>query len=349
MGTKCRSNVQQLPQLTYDTRKMNEDISIIDALALYANIYTNNQSNNIRCPSPEHIEKNPSAHIYSKDNICKCFSCGRKLNPISLAKEYNPQLPFRELCKKMINDFNMNIYNYSNLGEIEKIQTANKSNKFYDYFPITEKDLKFIGINNPTGREECTYTVKASEYYIKLLGEIPPFAQTHDENGKDLLINCNRSEAIRLGIISQNERKNDFIKFPTVQQLWEKDKYNIEEMVINKCYECMELINQTITGMQLQVEQYRKEHDVNNIKEAERIREGYINAMSSGKLVRLSEKQEGKISGLNEFEVNKDTIRFLNCELNNADKILQKVILHGKEREKAQKKEKKQQWGKECR
>lgn len=340
---------QKIPMLTYDTKRMNEDIPIREVIASYANIRVTGRGNNIHCPSPEHTDRTPSAKIYG--NVCKCFSCGRRLTPISLAKEYNPQLSFKDVCRKLLDDFGLNIYDYSNLREIENIKNSNQTHTFYDYFPVTDKDLKFIGLNNPTGDEEYTYAVNATDYYMGLVGEIPPLVETHDENGKELLINCTHSEAIILGLIVPNAKEiedkhieeHEYMKIPTIQQLWQDDKIGTEEMIIGKCYEVMDIINQGIAASQTETEKYQDTHDENQMKEARLLDEGFSKALEVGKLVHLSETQKEKIDGFNNYETNKGLLHFLNHELNHVDKILQTVLEHGKEREKELKKEKKQQ------
>lgn len=337
---------QSVPLLKFDTARMNEDIPIRDVIALYTGKVPRGQAN-ISCPSPKHPDdKHPSAHIYDKDNRCKCFACGGSFSPISLAMEYFPEMKFPDLCQKLIDDFGMDIYHYSNMYEIEMIKSSNKKNEFYDYFSVTEDELKTIGLNNPQRNIELTYEVNATDYYNYFYGEIPPLAEIYDKDGNELLISCSAGEAREMGVPTRTDKDHEYItNLPTIQELWCTDKKGTEEMIIGKCYETMDnLINQ-IGETEKKIEEYRNAHSTNQIKEADKLREGYINAVLDGCNLRLKDSQRTKINGLYEFEKDKDFLSLLNQHFESAEKILKKVQEHQQERKEAHKATKKKQFG----
>lgn len=327
------------PFLTYDTRRMNEDIPIQGVIAAYAGINVSGKSKNIHCPSPNHRDKKPSAHIYG--NNCKCFSCGGNFSPISLAKEYFPELSFPDLCRKLLDDFGKDVYQYSNLAEIEAIKNAHAHHKFYDYFPVTEDDLNLIGLHNPTGNEEYFYSVRATEYYMFFNGEIPEGVQTYDKNGTELIMELTSGEARDMGIPTRSNAEHEYIESsPTIQQLWKDDKDGIEAMIVGKCYETITAINQQIESTEADIANYRNTHTTNQIKEADKLRSGYVKILCSGGNVRLSETQKQKIDDLYAFENNKIMLPALNDRLHIAESVLDKVAAHRKEREQAWKSQK---------
>ena len=328
-----------VPKLMYDTSKMNRDISIVQAIAMYTGIDASRKNRNIPCPSPAHEDKNPSARVYEKQNSCTCFACKRTLSPISLAKEVFPELPFRELCGKMLRDFNLSPYDYSNLGEIEHIENANKRNKFYDYFPVTESELKFIGLKNSTTIYE-TYPVSATDYYMKLYNEIPENTPTHDEKGNPYIFDCTRKEMIELGFFSGDLKEPEKpMKFPTLQELWREDKQGIERMIMEKCYERIENIVEVLTVEKEKVDEYKRTHTTNDIKEADKLREGYKKGLLGSVDIKITPAQKKKIDDLDDFEFNKDFIALLEKDADRVDEILTKVFNHTKQRELALKKE----------
>lgn len=339
--------IQNIPLVRYDANKINADVPIRSVIETYAGISVpSNPKRKINCPSPSHEDKTPSAKIY--DNYCKCFSCKKKMTPITLTQEYFPTLTFPEVCEKLIKDFGLNIYEYSNLAEIEKIKAAKGKNKFYDYFPLTEDELKFIGLHNPPNKIEEKYTIKASDYYMRLFGEIPPNAETHDVNGNDILIECNRGDAIYAGLldISKDElelgklNQHKYFEFPKIQMLWEDDREAIEELIIAHCKDTIIKLNHAISVLQKLVNEYKVNHTTEQIQETSLIRDGYEKSLADGKNIKISWQLQDRINDLTNYEINKDMIRYLNHELDYAKSVMNKVIEHGRLRKEAQKKEK---------
>lgn len=366
-------NNNKIPYLTYDAERISDDIPIKEVIAMYTNINPHKKGN-INCPSPDHLDKTPSVKVYDNTNTCHCFSCKKTYNSVGLTTDLFPELSFPEVCKKLIDDFGLNVYQYSNLREVEQAKDANAKNKFFDYFPVNETELSAIGIQKQKN-EEVMYTVKATLYCEKMFGEIPPFFQTHDKEGQEVLVTCCRGDMIDMGIIIPTEKetkqemnkltlmqkyklreektgvkptkeeqeeltgfiRHEYInKYPSLQELWKDNKKAIEEIIVNKCYERMESINELINDVQKEISSYKLTHNVEQIKEASKYKEAYEKALSENKFVKLSPVQEEKIDSLVNFEDNKDYLRFLNKELDRADEILHKVLEHEKAREKAE-------------
>ena len=149
--------------LRFDTEAINKDIPIKDVIERYAGIRTDRRGN-IVCPAPDHNDSHPSAKIYEHSNTCHCFSCQSNFNPISLAKEYHPEMKFPDLCKKLLDDFGLSMENYSNINEVRRFQEYSKKNEFTDIFPLEISELKYIGLNNANGsRMKIDYGDEAYE------------------------------------------------------------------------------------------------------------------------------------------------------------------------------------------
>lgn len=138
--------------LRFDTEAINKDIPIKDVIERYAGIRTDRRGN-IPCPAPDHNDSHPSAKIYEHSNTCHCFSCQSNFNPISLAKEYHPEMKFPDVCKMLLDDFGLSMEHYSNIDEVRKFQESSKKNEFIDVFPLEISELKYIGLNNASGSQ----------------------------------------------------------------------------------------------------------------------------------------------------------------------------------------------------
>lgn len=234
----------KIPRLTFDTQRINDDVPIRAVIAAYAGI-TPPERGNIPCPSVSHTDKNPSAHIYG--NRCKCFACGESFTPITLAKERYPDLSFSEVCEQLLKDFDMDIYAYSNLQDVEAVTQAKSETKFCDHFPLTEKELKFIGLQNPRPHR-LTFAVGAVSYFAYFDGVLPDDKSLlYDENGKERLIEATEYEAVEMGIVSEeyieSEKRR---KSPTMQELWrenDEQKEHIEQMILGYAREKVEECN----------------------------------------------------------------------------------------------------------
>lgn len=137
-------------KLTFDRDALNKAVPIEDAIQLYAGIRTDRRGN-ISCPSPKHMDKHPSTKIYHNTNSCYCFSCQARYDPVSLACDYNPDLSFPELCKKMTEDFGIPLEAVSNIAEVRAVEEANRERRFIDVFPISVSECKKIGLEGAMG------------------------------------------------------------------------------------------------------------------------------------------------------------------------------------------------------
>lgn len=314
-----------IPRLRFNTRLINKDIPIREVIARYTGISVPQSNKNIKCPSVRHNDNKPSAHIYG--NNCKCFGCGMNFSPLTLAKEQYPELSFADVCERLLDDFGLDVYNYSNKAEVEAARRAKKENKFYDCFPLTEEELNFIGLQNPQYNEEQVYPVKISEYFAFFFGEIPPDIEVY-EDGKEKLIELTENEAIQMGLIPENIgilKSN--VAFPTLQQLWKQDKDGIEEMIIGKCGEAIEGIDFATKAVKQAVEQYQSSHSNAELKKTERICSEYVEIVANGGNVRLLDEQKDSIRDFFEFSQRKNVeLPTLNEDKKYVEKILDKVL-----------------------
>lgn len=328
----------KIPLLNYDTKSINQDVPIEDVIAAYAGEHVGNtRGKNIRCPSPNHNDKKPSAHIYHDRNICKCFSCGGNFTPINLAKEYFPDLPFPELCRKVIDDFHLNPYMYSNLGEVEAAQSAHNKNKFFDVFPLDYNELDFIGLHGATQAEsEVTYAVSSLDYFNHFYGEIPRCAydEVFGANGEILTMNITAGEAADMGLIERAE-KHEYRKNPSIRDLWASDKKGVEQMMLGKCHDKLDELHEQLFEKKDAVENYRARHTSDDTRKAEKLRSAYIGFIMEGRTVQLKPEQEKSINEFCEFESNKSIIGILQKEIKQANAIASKITEHQKERNKA--------------
>lgn len=328
-----------IPLLTFNTRQINADVPIRDVIALYRGVHIANTSKNIKCPSVKHKDKNPSAHIYG--NNCKCFGCGGNFSPLTLAKEQYPELSFADVCQRLLDDFNLDVHDYSNMAEIEAVKQAKEENRFYDCFPLTEDEMNFIGLYNPKADEERVYSVKITEYFAFFDGSIPSDVEVYDENGREKMIEVSEWEAIQMDIVPDNikELVNGFTT-PTLQQLWKEDKTHVEEMLIGKCYETLDCIVSDIKAVEQETEQYKTNHTKAEIKEAEKIRNGYFKIVGGGGTVQLSDIQKNKLEGYLAFEQKRDVeLPSLNKDKEYVETILDKVLEQQKQREQQERKD----------
>lgn len=333
-----------IPRLHFDTELINADISIREAIAMYTDINPYVRGN-ISCPSSTHKDKKPSAHIYEDSNRCKCFGCGCRYDPISLAKEYYPTLSFPDLCRKILEDFDMDIRQYSNIEEVEKAKDAADKDIFYDVFPITSDEMSFIGLHNPSWNGNESFAVSRAEY-DKAMGYDSQCDETYPDT-----IYISKNEAAELGFISPDEKKW-FKATPTLQEIWKNDKDFIEEMIMNKCQEKMDSLVEEIESIRETAAVYQRTHTPDDIKAVNKFRDAFIAAsvtsFKSGKEVTISEVRRNQINELYAFESSQQDIISLHRSFEKAEGIMKKVQDHRKEREACQNqtKSQKESWSK---
>ncbi len=214
-------------QLRYDTEAINRDIPIKEVIERYAGINVNVRGN-IACPAPDHTDSHPSAKIYEHSNTCHCFSCQSNFSPISLAKDYHPDLTFPDVCKLLVEDFGLSLERYSNIDEVRRVQNAAKRNEFADTFPLDADELKSIGLNAAYGgRAKSGYDNTNEGMLFPSLQEI---WKSDKESVETMLIEkCNEvMDNIRLDIQKQNN----------ISEKWNSYSEN-EKGEIQKTYEAV--------------------------------------------------------------------------------------------------------------
>ncbi len=84
----------------------NSKISIFDALDKLGIRYYGRVEQNIRCPSNDHYDRTPSAHIYEDGNMIKCFGCDKIFGVLSLYMEVEGY-DLTQAIKAAAKDFNI--------------------------------------------------------------------------------------------------------------------------------------------------------------------------------------------------------------------------------------------------
>ena len=319
----------KIPRLTFDTQRINEDVPIRAVIAAYTGT-TPSERGNIPCPSVIHTDKNPSAHIYG--NRCRCFTCGEAFTPITLAKEHYPDLSFAEVCEQLLKDFRMDIYDYSNLREVEAATQAKTENKCSDHFPLTERELNFIGLQNPRMNKPMYFPVGAISYFAYFDGRLPDDRSLlYDENGKEKLITVSEHEAVEMGIVTEDyieaEKRH---KYPKMQELWkesEEQREHIEEMIL--CY-AREKADECTARFKTASEAFREtasKYSVSEWEKIKKIRDSRNRLIHAGKDVPVREDIKKKLDDLFILTVMNDTL-FTPCynDKQFADQILNKVL-----------------------
>ncbi len=134
------------PFIKFDVEYLKENIPIERVMQEYVGINTDvRRGKAIKCPAPEHSDNHPSAQIYHDKNICKCFACGGAFNPVSLAKAYNPNMHFTDLCYKLAEDFGIPLEYCSDISEREQAKAQHRP-MFNESFPLKYAELEEIGL-----------------------------------------------------------------------------------------------------------------------------------------------------------------------------------------------------------
>lgn len=195
----------------YDVEAIKHDIPIQDVIETYAGIDTRRKGN-IPCPSPEHEDRNPSAHIYPDKNICRCFSCNKTFDVFSVVMQ-NTGKSFTDACKTLIEDFNLPLERYSNIEEVRRERNDLKETKENDPFPLSISDLKLLDL--PIGS-----SIPNPEYH----------EWVYDEETDSYVRNGDIYSVPReLHIMSLHEQWND-----------EKSRADIESIILKKCESAIE-------------------------------------------------------------------------------------------------------------
>lgn len=243
-----------IPRIHFRGNEINEQINIKDALLKYVGTEPN-KNGMIRCPSPNHEDKNPSCKVYS--DHCFCFSCQqsfRTLDLASFAKGLNTRgRDFPTLCEEVCQDFGIDVYFVSNKYEreqaMEKVFGSTQQQEKKEFFPLTKDDLSVLGIDTMLE----TQWNKGSQ----------------EEKEKVELLILNRYEEILTelkqlipklrGFVENYERNYDvesIKKFAALPYAYEYDK------ILRTCY----FKNKKIINLKSFIETYEKKYDVKNEK-----------------------------------------------------------------------------------
>lgn len=145
----------------YYPKQINKDIPIAAVLQMYG--ITPDNHGRVKCPDIHHDDKHPSAVIYENSNMCCCFSCGAKLNPIDIVMQ-REDLKYPQACEALIERFGLDIDAYSEYQmsdrerKIIEEQKAKGNTKFLkqmeeanlntgDAFPFTPQEINLIGLS----------------------------------------------------------------------------------------------------------------------------------------------------------------------------------------------------------
>lgn len=196
----------QKPLLRYDAELINQSIPIQEVIERYTDIVIT--KGNCRCPSPSHEDSSPSAHIYENTNRCFCFGCHKSFTPITIVMNvFNLQFP--DACEKLIHDFGLSLENCSNISELEKADGSGQA----EVFPLNANECSLIGL---IGAFKSTV---ANPFYGELIQEEDGYSYPADFVPKSF-------------------------KVKSLPELWKEDPSNIEEMLIAKCDETLERLNE---------------------------------------------------------------------------------------------------------
>ncbi len=309
-------NNNETPALRYDTKALNADVPIREAMKMYAGIAAEGNKM-VHCPSPNHTDKKPSAKIYDNTNGCKCFSCQKFFTPIELVKEYNPNLSFPEICQKLIEDFGLNPYHYSNLAEIEAFEQAQREHRFIDYFPLAQSELDFIGVINPSKTEEL-FSISFEEFareidYCETREEVKEAVSFYkclyaealkkpEMHGKAKYLDCFICEdkvelcygkAAEIGLVPEmkdgkgNAIRHNYLHLPSIQEVWQNDRESVEEMLISYAENTADMYLNHIAALNQVVKEWESKPESYH-KEAELLRKavitGTMNKIRSGEI-----------------------------------------------------------------
>ena len=325
---------QTIPQLQYYSKKLCDDVPIRDIIAHYRPDITIREKGNICCPV--HKDKTPSAKINEKRNTIKCFGCGFCGDSIDLVSAlYN--LPFREACDKIMQDFGLDKHNYTNLREIEKIKGSTKG--YIDYFPLSQEDISAIGLYDRE-KIEKTYDVDAQKYYEWYYGkDIPANAEIYNDDGSRKKISLSHAEAVDIGLIEPEKVRENGLPVDKVyydntlslQDLWLDDKYGTERMILGKAYEFIDNISFKEAKCKECLSSWNKSTPVYK-KNAERFFMAYIN---NDKLNEYQLNMAIEYARAVEYKDSISTCRYMRARaLQTIDKLKQ----HQRERAKAERK-----------
>lgn len=189
--------------MSYDTREIKElcdPLTIVESLGLVCGKqHAGSDSIVIKCPNPNHTDKNPSCRVSRKNKIFHCFSCHAKGDIIELVKMATGNRDHGKALE----------YIAGVCGLPETTPQKAKANRLA--FVLNAEEQEFVGIHeidaevNEKGRyidrdaEDCVSTK-----HIKLLQQ---FIRDDPESAKHMVLeklNERMKELLRENIVLQN-------------------------------------------------------------------------------------------------------------------------------------------------
>lgn len=123
----------------YDIEMLRHAVPITDVMTELG--LDTSLKRNVICPSREHQDKRPSAKIYERNNICFCFACNKRMNPIDIITE-TLNVNFREACDWLIEHFPTNCAGF--------YQELTETDKDSEKYPLTGNDIKLLHLSTST-------------------------------------------------------------------------------------------------------------------------------------------------------------------------------------------------------
>ena len=327
---------QSVPELKYYSKKLCDDVPIKDILSYYRPDITIRDRGNICCPV--HKDKTPSAKINEQRNTLKCFGCGFCGDSIDLVQALNPGLTFREACDKIIQDFGLNKYNYTNLRDIERIK-GNRGG-FIDFFPLSSEDINVIGLYNDQ-KVEKTWNISAVEYYKWIYADdpIPKHIKLFNNDGSPINVSLSHAEAVDIGLIQpekvrESGRPVDKVYFehmPSLQALWKEDKAGTERMIMGKAYELLDMLYFKEAASKELLHDWNSKTPIYK-KNAETYCKGYYNEGSEG----MQTEQLRMACEYARAVTAKDTLSNCRDRIQKVEKVIDKLKEHQRERQNAE-------------
>lgn len=193
--------------------ELKDAIPIEDVIEQYTGLRPNKKGE-LRCPKSDHDDKHPSAHITKDHKCCFCHSQCGKIDIIDLARDYY-NVPngeqFASLCFKLCEDFGVDPEKVSDYAERKARQGTKKGKpEFQEKFPLKASELAEIGLERYNGD-----TIYPSELSSKV-------NWCYEKNRPEYDLTQEETAIV----------KAKQINVPSLKTLWEKDKHNVEKMLI---------------------------------------------------------------------------------------------------------------------
>lgn len=301
-------NIPSVP-LRYDTAEINKAVPIEDVVRRYAGIDTSKSGRgNIKCPSPKHTDKKPSAHIYSHTNTCTCFSCGTTFTPITIVMD-NMSVSLPNACKMLIEDYNLDMEYYSNISEVRKAKADISQGKTTDIFPLTPQECKMIGLESA-----MSTTV------------LNPLYDTKDSE-----------DSYSYG--------DKYIRIENLSETWKKDRNTVEAMLIEKCDETLENIRQRMVASTQAISAFIADFAESKYKEAVKVYEAYEKYNTPERPLKLTEEQFDMVCAITIIKQEQELLLQCINEKNGIEEMRERIIAHRKERVAEKSKQAQEKWG----